>query len=89
MREEASRLDKWLWQARLCKTRSAAQKLVEEGRVRVDARVVTKAHLQVRAGMVLTVPQGHDIRVVRVKAMPERRGPAPEAQAHYEVLPIG
>ena len=86
--DEALRIDTWLWHARFCKSRSDAQKLVQKGKVRVDERVVTKAHLQVRTGMVLTLPLGHDIKVVRVLAMPRRRGPSPEARLHYQELPI-
>ena len=78
----------WLWQARFCKSRTDARKLVEGGRVRVDERVVTKSHLQVRTGMVLTLPQGSDIKVVRVLAMPRRRGPFIEAREHYQELPL-
>ncbi|WP_159713866.1 RNA-binding S4 domain-containing protein [Geminicoccus flavidas] len=88
MHDEALRLDTWLWHTRFCKTRTDAQKLVEGGRVRVDERVVTKAHLQVRTGMVLTLPQGRDIKVVRVLAMPKRRGPYAEAREHYQELPL-
>ena len=86
--DEALRLDTWLWHTRFCKSRSDAQKLVEKGRVRVDERVVTKPHWQVRTGMVLTLPFGRDIKVVRVLAMPRRRGPFPEARLHYQELPI-
>ncbi len=88
MHDEALRLDTWLWHTRFCKSRSDAQKLVEGGRVRVDERVVTKSHLQVRTGMVLTLPQGRDIKVVRVLAMPRRRGPYAEAREHYQELPV-
>ena len=88
MQDEALRLDTWLWHTRFCKTRSDAQKLVEDGRVRVDERVVTKSHLQVRTGMILTLPQGRDIKVVKILAMPRRRGPSAEAREHYEELPL-
>lgn len=88
MQDEPLRLDTWLWHTRFCKTRSDAQKLVEGGRVRVDERVVTKSHLQVRTGMILTLPQGRDIKVVKVLAMPSRRGPYAEAREHYEELPL-
>jgi ribosome-associated heat shock protein Hsp15 len=89
LHDEALRLDTWLWHTRFCKSRTDAQKLVEGGRVRVDERVVTKSHLQVRTGMVLTLPQGRDIKVVRVLAMPRRRGPFTEAREHYLELPTG
>jgi ribosome-associated heat shock protein Hsp15 len=80
------RLEKWLWQARFFKTRALATKLCASGRVRVNGAVVRKAHYAIRAGLVLTFPQARKIRVVRVLALGDRRGPAPEASALYEVL---
>jgi ribosome-associated heat shock protein Hsp15 len=83
---EAQRLDKFLFQARFFKTRAAAAKLVADARVRLDSKPVTKAHQPVRPGDVLTFPQGRAIRVVRIVALPARRGPASEARACYEDL---
>jgi ribosome-associated heat shock protein Hsp15 len=80
------RLDKWLWQARFCKSRSLAAALVIEGRVRVNSERAVKPARDVRPGDVLTFPQGGRIRVVRVMAVGERRGPASEAQGLYEDL---
>lgn len=80
------RLDKFLFQARFFKTRAAASALIAKGRVRLDGRPVAKAHATVRPGDVLTFPQGRAIRVVRVVALPDRRGPAGEARACYEDL---
>lgn len=80
------RIDKWLWQARFCKSRAMASRLCAEGRVRVSGTVVRKAHHLVRLGDVLTFPQGHHIRVVRILALGTRRGPASEARLLYEDL---
>ena len=77
------RLDRWLWWARLVKTRSAAQALAADGHLRVDGRAVDRAHAAVRIGNVLTFPLHGRVRVLRVEALPTRRGPAPEAQACY------
>ena len=82
----AIRLDKWLWHARFCKTRSLAAKLVAGGRIRIDGRPVEKSHAAVRPGQVLTFALHDHVRVVRVLAPGTRRGPAPEAQALYEDL---
>lgn len=86
MTPEAIRLDKWLWQARFCKSRSIAAALVTEGRVRVNSERATKPARGIAPGDVLTFPQGGRIRVVRVLATGERRGPATEAQTLYEDL---
>lgn len=80
------RLDKWLWQARFCKSRALASKLCVAGRVRISGALIHKAHQAVRIGDVLTFPQGHQIRVVRILALGTRRGPATEARLLYEDL---
>lgn len=80
------RLDKWLWQARFFKSRSIAAGLVSAGRVRVDGIPVSKPARAVGPGQVLTFPQEHDVRVVRIIACGTRRGPAVEAQTLYDDL---
>jgi ribosome-associated heat shock protein Hsp15 len=86
MTADSIRLDKWLWQARFCKSRSIAAALVSEGRVRVNSERAAKPARPIAAGDVLTFPQAGRIRVVRVLAAGERRGPASEAQGLYEDL---
>jgi len=83
------RIDKWLWQARFLKSRSLAADLVTQGRVRVNGQPVAKPSRLVGPGDVLTFPQGHDIRVVRVLDCGTRRGPASEAQALYREIVAG
>lgn len=81
------RIDKWLWQARFFKTRALAARVCEKGVVRLNRRPVDRAHATVRAGDVLTVPLvGGAVRVVRIVALGERRGPAPEARTLYEEI---
>ncbi len=80
------RLDKWLWHARFFKSRTLAAKHCAAGRVRINRLASDKAHQQVRPGDVLTFPQGDDVRVVKVVALGERRGPAPEARTLYDDL---
>lgn len=75
------RIDKFLWFARLAKTRSAAQAMVESGTIRLDGRRVVRAHLPVRVGSVIALVHAGAVRVLRVEALPHRRGPAPEAAA--------
>lgn len=87
----ALRLDKWLWFARFCKSRSLAAKLCASGHIRLRAgegssAPVAKASQTVRPGDVLTFPLGRELRVVRVLALGGRRGPATEARTLYEDL---
>ena len=84
--EDGRRLDKWLWFARFCKSRTLASKLCAAGKVRIGGELVHKAHYLVRLGDVLTFPQGPHIRVVRILQLGVRRGPATEARTLYEDL---
>jgi ribosome-associated heat shock protein Hsp15 len=86
MTEVSIRIDKWLWQARFFKSRAIAAKLCNAGKVRVDGVKIAKSHYAVRKGLVLTFPQGRRVRVIRVVALGERRGPAAEAAMLYEDL---
>jgi|SRR6476646_9697479 len=87
MQSESLRIDKWLWHARFYKTRGLAQQAAYSGILRLNNARVKKAGVTVRPGDVLTVPRGHrEVVVIRVRALGVRRGPAPEAQALYEVL---
>ena len=80
---EALRLDKFLWFARIAKTRALAQALAEQGRLRLNSRPVDKAHVPVRIGDVLSFAQRGTVRVLQVEALPDRRGPPAEARSLY------
>lgn len=78
------RVDKWLFHARFCKSRSLAAQLVGGSKLRVNGTLTAKAHYAVKAGDVLTFALGPRIRVVKILGLGTRRGPAAEAQALYE-----
>ena len=84
---EKLRLDKWLWHARFAKTRSAAAGHIGKGRVRLNAVRVTKPGRAIKPGDILTMTMTREVRVVRVLALGDRRGPASEAQTLYEDVP--
>jgi ribosome-associated heat shock protein Hsp15 len=77
----AQRLDKWLWFARVVKTRPLAKALVEAGKVRVNRDRVTSADRLVRLGDVLTIVVGGRVRVLEVIGFAERRGDAQSVAA--------
>lgn len=82
----AMRLDRFLWFARLVKTRNAARDMAEAGTLRLDGRRIERSSAQVRVGSVIAFPLRGKVRVLRVEALPRRRGPAPEAAALYQEL---
>lgn len=77
------RVDKWLWQARFFKTRSLAAATVASGHLRLNSQPCNKPGHAIGPGDVLTFPQGNRIRVIRVLAPGDRRGPATEAATLY------
>ncbi|HEX4893886.1 MAG TPA: RNA-binding S4 domain-containing protein [Hyphomicrobiaceae bacterium] len=84
--DDGRRLDRWLWFARVVKSRTLAAGLVADGKVRVNRERVTKASHQVRIGDVLTITVGPRVRILKVLAAGERRGPASEARELFEDL---
>jgi ribosome-associated heat shock protein Hsp15 len=82
------RIDRFLFFIRLVKSRTLAQGVVETGHVRIDGKRVEKSSEDVRVGSIIALPLHDRVRVVRVLALPTRRGPAPEAQSCYEELGV-
>ena len=79
----ALRVDKWLWFARFCKTRSLAQSLCVDGRVTINGEKIHKPNRLVRAGDGIAVNIGPTRRTVTIQALGDRRGPASEATLLY------
>jgi len=80
------RLDKWLWFARVAKTRGLATRLVAEGHVRLNARRIESPAKGVRPGDVLTIALERQVRVLKVIAPGARRGGFSEASHLFEEL---
>ena len=83
---DGQRIDKWLWFARVTKTRTLAQKLAVSGRVRVNRERNNSAARPVKAGDTLTIAMEAGVRVLRIVSPGARRGPAAEARLLYEDL---
>lgn len=77
------RLDKWLWAARLFKTRALAKQAVESGKVQLAGNKL-KPGRDVNVGMELEVRQGWDERTIIVTGLSEHRGGAAQAALLYE-----
>ncbi len=82
----AQRLDKWLWFARVAKTRTLSAALISEGKVRVNGVKVIKPAHTVKIGETVTVVMAQRMRVLKVAGMAERRGSADLAAQLFEDL---
>ena len=81
---ERQRIDKWLFFARIIKSRTLAGKFAAGGNVRVNSEKIDQASFPVKPGDVLTITLERRILVLRIAGCGHRRGPAPEAQMLYE-----
>ncbi len=80
------RLDKWLWCARLLRTRSACTRFVRENALRINRNPASGPDHRLRVGDILTLMVRGRVVVWRVLALADRRGPPAEAARLYERL---
>jgi ribosome-associated heat shock protein Hsp15 len=80
------RLDKFLFFARFCKSRTVAAELILRGMVRINRQPTEKPHAKLRPGDVLTLALSRGVVVAKVLALAPRRGPATEARLLYEEI---
>jgi ribosome-associated heat shock protein Hsp15 len=83
---DRQRIDRWLWHARLVRTRGAAAALAGAGYVRVNGMRIEAPSRTVRTGDVITVALERSVRVLKVRGFLERRGPAGTGETLYEDL---
>jgi ribosome-associated heat shock protein Hsp15 len=83
---QRQRIDRWLWHARVVRTRVAAADLAAAGHVRINGQRVHAAGRPVHLGDVVTVSLTLGVRVLKVTGFAERRGPPTAAQALYQAL---
>jgi ribosome-associated heat shock protein Hsp15 len=83
---DRQRIDKWLWHARLVRTRGAAAALADAGYVRVNGARIDAPGRMVRTGDVITVALDRRVRVVKVTGFVARRGTAVNAASLYKDL---
>lgn len=80
---DRQRLDKWLWHARVVKTRTDAAALVAKGRVRINGARQTSPGHAVKAGEILTIALDSRVRILKITGFTERRGDSVAARAIY------
>jgi ribosome-associated heat shock protein Hsp15 len=83
---DRQRIDRWLWHARLVRTRGAAAALAGAGYVRVNGTRIDAPGRMVRTGDVITVALERNVRVLKIMGFRERRGPAGSGETLYEEL---
>ncbi len=84
MSDKPIRLDKWLWFARVVKSRTLAQKIIRSGKIRVNReKIVNQAKLIIIED-VLTITLERRILVLKVLEYGNRRGPYVEARKLYQ-----
>jgi ribosome-associated heat shock protein Hsp15 len=83
---DRQRIDKWLWHARVVRTRAAAAALAGSGQVRINSQRIDAASRAVKAGDVVTVALDRCVRVLKVLAFADRRGGSEAGRALYEDL---
>ena len=83
---DRQRIDKWLWHARVVRTRTAAAALVNAGAVRLNGARVGATSQLVRAGDVVTIALDRAVRILKVTGFAERRGDADAARLLFEDL---
>jgi len=83
---DRQRIDKWLWHARVVRTRSGAATLAASGHVRINGERVHASSRAVRAGDVVTVALSHGVQLLKVVGFAERRGSADEARRICQVV---
>ena len=84
--DDRQRIDKWLWHARIVRTRSAAAALAASGHVRLNGTRVDAPAKPVKAGDVVTIALDRSLKVLQVEGFCERRGNAEAARALYRDL---
>lgn len=84
--EGRQRIDRWLWHARVVRTRGAASALAYAGYVRVNGARIDAPSRMVRGGDVITVALDRSVRVLKVTGFCERRGPAGSVKSLYQEL---
>jgi ribosome-associated heat shock protein Hsp15 len=80
---DSLRLDKWLWAARFYKTRNLAKQAIDSGHVKLDGERA-KTSKELRPGQRLQLRRGQEELELRVLALSDQRGGAPQAQTLYE-----
>jgi ribosome-associated heat shock protein Hsp15 len=83
---DRQRIDRWLWHARVVRTRATAASLAAAGHVRINGAKIRSPGRGVKCGDVVTIALDHGVRVLKIRGFAPRRGDAEAARRLYEEL---
>jgi len=83
---EHQRVDNWLYRLRLAKTRNIAQKIIREGKLRINKVKIQKPSNKLKYGDIITLRKNNQIMVIEVIGFTKRRLDYKNAKIHYQIL---
>ena len=86
MSADRQRIDRWLWHARVVRTRAAAAALSAAGHVRINGARINAPSREIKCGDVVTIALDRGVRVLKVCSFAPRRSDPEAAQRLYEDL---
>ena len=80
------RIDNWLYRLRFAKTRGAAQKIIKDGKVRINKIKIKKPSNKIKYGDIITLNKNNQILVIEVIGFTKRRLDYKNAKTYYQIL---
>ena len=85
-KDNHQRLDQWLWQVRIFKTRHLASKAIISGNIKVDTKITKKTHFLITIGSIIKVFKTFYLKDIEVIKLPSRRISPKEVNLYYLVI---
>lgn len=82
-KDNHQRLDQWLWQVRIFKTRHLASKAIISGNIKVDTKITKKTHFLITIGSIIKVFKTFYLKDIEVIKLPSRRISPKEVNLYY------
>ena len=82
-KDNHQRLDQWLWQVRIFKTRHLASKAIISGNIKVDTKITKKTHFLITIGSIIKVFKTLYLKDIEVIKLPSRRISPKEVNLYY------
>ena len=82
-KDNNQRLDQWLWQVRIFKTRHLASKAIISGNIKVDTNIIKKTHFLITIGSKVEVFKTSNLKDIEVLKLASRRISPKEINLYY------